>query len=130
MVVSQPSGAMGTMSDKSRKILAALAVAAAAASPTLAHAHTGVGSTGGFVHGFAHPTGGLDHVLAMVAVGVFAACLGGRALWLVPSSFVAMMAVGVVLGINGVGLPMVEVGIATSVMVLGLAVAFLKKQAR
>jgi urease accessory protein len=56
---------------------------ALSASPALAH--TGIGETTGFVHGFMHPIGGLDHVLAMVAVGLFAALLGGRALWRVPA---------------------------------------------
>ena len=52
--------------------------------PAVASAHVGVGDTNGFVHGFSHPLSGLDHILAMVAVGLFATCLGGRALWLVP----------------------------------------------
>lgn len=91
--------------------------------PAVAHAHTGVGDTGGLVHGFMHPIGGLDHVLAMVAVGMFASILGGRALWLVPTSFVAMMAVGGILGMEGVNVPFVEIGIAASVIVLGVAVA-------
>lgn len=88
-----------------------------------AEAHTGIGSTMGFAHGFGHPLSGLDHILAMVAVGLFAANLGGRAFWLVPLSFVSMMAVGGALGITGVNLPFVEIGIAASVIVLGLAVA-------
>ena len=67
--------------------------------PTAAFAHTGHGDTAGLLHGFMHPIGGLDHVLAMVAVGVFAFVLGGRALWLVPLSFVAMMVVGFGLGV-------------------------------
>jgi urease accessory protein len=90
---------------------------------TAAGAHTGLGATMGFGHGFGHPIGGLDHVLAMVAVGLFAAHLGRRALWLVPSSFVAMMAVGGALGMSGVDVPMVEMGIAASVVVLGVLVA-------
>ena len=89
-----------------------------------AEAHTGVGSTIGFTHGFLHPLSGIDHMLAMIAVGLFAARLGGRALWLVPCAFVAMMAVGGFLGINGVEVPFVEIGIAASVLVLGAAVAF------
>ena len=89
----------------------------------LAHAHTGVGQASGFMHGFSHPFSGLDHILAMVAVGLFAAQRGGRALWLVPLTFVAMMAVGGALGVYGVALPMVELGIAASVIVLGAAVA-------
>lgn len=91
---------------------------------TPAAAHVGVGDVHGFTHGFMHPVGGLDHVLAMVAVGLLAANLGGRALWAVPASFVAMMAVGGLLGMFGVELPYVEIGIAASVIVLGLAVAF------
>lgn len=100
-----------------------IAAAALAACPGAAWAHVGVGSTHGFVHGFVHPVSGIDHVLAMVAVGIFAANLGGRALWAVPLSFVGAMAIGGALGIAGVAVPMVEAGIAISVIVLGLAVA-------
>lgn len=88
-----------------------------------AEAHVGVGSTAGFLHGFTHPLSGLDHVLAMTAVGLFAARLGGKALWLVPAAFVCMMAVGGAMGVSGMTLPGVEVGIAASVIVLGAAVA-------
>ena len=94
-----------------------------ALSPTLAFAHVGVGDAHGFSHGFVHPIGGIDHVLAMVAVGMFAATLGGRALWAIPASFIVMMAVGGALGMMGVNVPFVELGIATSVIVLGSAVA-------
>lgn len=94
-----------------------------ALSPTLAFAHVGVGDAHGFSHGFVHPIGGIDHVLAMVAVGMFAATLGGRALWAVPASFIVMMAVGGALGMMGVNVPFIELGIATSVIVLGSAVA-------
>lgn len=87
-------------------------------------AHTGVGDASGFVHGFSHPLGGLDHVLAMVAVGLYAAMLGGRALWLVPATFVSIMALGGALGVAGYPLPYAEIGIALSVIVLGLAIAF------
>lgn len=103
-----------------RLALAALTLLITAAA---AEAHTGVGSTMGFTHGLGHPFSGLDHILAMVAVGLLAANLGGRALWLVPLSFVAMMAVGGALGVAGVDMPFVEIGIAASVIVLGLAVA-------
>jgi urease accessory protein len=92
--------------------------------PTMAHAHTGVGDTHGFVHGFLHPLTGLDHILAMVAVGMFAAHLGGRALFLVPATFVAIMAFGGVAGVSGISIPFVEMGIACSVIGLGLVVAF------
>lgn len=91
--------------------------------PTAAFAHTGHGDTAGFIHGFIHPVGGLDHVLAMLAVGVFAYVLGGRALWLVPLSFVAMMAVGFLLGVGRVDVPFVELGIALSSVVIGGAAA-------
>ncbi len=105
-----------------RNISIAIAVLAALV-PQAAYAHTGVGDASGFVHGFMHPIGGLDHVLAMVTVGLFAAHLGGRALWLVPASFVTMMAAGGALGFYGVNLPFIEVGIALSVVVLGAVVA-------
>ena len=71
-----------------------------------------------------HPLGGIDHILAMIAVGVFAAQLGGRALWLVPAAFVATMAAAGVLGMAGIALPYTEIGIALSVIALGAAVAF------
>lgn len=100
---------------------ASLALAMAAV-PATAFAHVGIGDTHGFVHGFAHPIGGADHVLAMVAVGLFAAHLGGRALWLVPATFVAMMAAGGLLGIEGIEIPYVETMVAGSVIMLGLAI--------
>ena len=100
-----------------------LALAILALSPTLALAHTGAGDHAGIIHGFMHPVGGLDHVLAMVAVGVFAFVLGGRALWLVPLSFVGMMVAGFALGIAQVEVPFVELGIALSSVVIGAAAA-------
>lgn len=86
-----------------------------------AAAHPGHG--GGLADGFAHPFSGLDHVLAMVAVGLWAAQLGGRATWLVPASFVGMMTVGGALGMAGIALPAVELGILASVLALGGMVA-------
>jgi urease accessory protein len=94
-----------------------------ALAPSLAFGHVSVGDTSGIAHGFMHPMGGVDHILAMGAVGLFAARLGGRALWLVPLSFVAMMASGGALGMAGVALPYVEIGIGLSIVVLGIAVA-------
>lgn len=91
--------------------------------PTAAFAHPGHLDATGLAHGFAHPITGLDHILAMVMVGVFAWQLGGRAVWLVPATFVAVMALGGVLGMAGVGVPFVEIGIALSVVVLGAVVA-------
>jgi urease accessory protein len=92
-----------------------------AARPALAH--TGHGDASGLAHGFLHPLTGLDHVLAMIAVGLIAAQLGGRALVVVPAAFLAMMAVGGALGAAGFGLPLAETGIALSVIVLGAAIA-------
>lgn len=101
-----------------RSVLVSLALL-----PGAAFAHTGAEHAHGFVQGFAHPIGGLDHLLAMVAVGLFAAYLGGRARWLVPTTFVGVMALGGLLGVSGAALPYVELGIALSVVVLGLLVA-------
>jgi len=91
--------------------------------PTAALAHTGAGAVHGFTHGFVHPLGGLDHILAMLTVGIFAAQLGGRALWLVPASFVLVMAAAGTAGMGGMAVPFVEIGIALSVVVLGAIVA-------
>ena len=101
-----------------------VAAAAIALMPGIALAHTGVGDTSGFSHGFVHPLTGIDHLLAMMMVGVFAWQLGGRALWLVPLTFVLVMAIGGAFGVAGVSIPFVETGIALSVIVLGAAVAF------
>lgn len=92
--------------------------------PTVALAHAGHGETAGFLHGFEHPLGGIDHILAMVAVGVFAFVLGGRALILVPLAFVGMMAVGFLLGVGAIDVPFVELGIALSAVVIGGAAAW------
>ena len=101
-----------------------LALLALCLVPTAALAHTGGGDTSGFMHGFAHPLGGLDHLLAMVLVGLFAYQLGGRAMWLVPLTFVGVMALGGFLGVAGIPVPFIEIGIALSVVVLGAIVAF------
>jgi urease accessory protein len=95
-----------------------------ATMPTAAFAHSGHGDVIGLIHGVMHPLGGLDHVLAMVAVGVFAFVLGGRALWLVPLSFVGAMVLGFLLGAGEVGVPFVELGIALSSIVIGTAAAW------
>jgi urease accessory protein len=94
-----------------------------ALSPSLAHAHTGVGSTSGIWSGLAHPATGIDHILAMVAVGLWAAQRGGRAIWLVPLAFITVMAVGGVLGMMAISIPFVEQGIVASVLVLGVLIA-------
>jgi urease accessory protein len=106
------------------KRLVQLALLALCLVPTEALAHVGVGSTSGFMHGFMHPLSGLDHQLAMILVGIFAYQLGGRALWLVPLTFVSVMAFGGFLGVMGVPVPFIEVSIALSVIVLGAIVAF------
>lgn len=96
--------------------------------PTLAHAHPGHGAaTGGIGWGLAHPFTGLDHILAMIAVGLWAVQLGKRALWVLPLSFVGAMAAGAALGMRGVSLPFVEPAILASVIVLGALVAFAKR---
>jgi urease accessory protein len=93
-------------------------------APSMTFAHTGTGPHDhGFLGGFLHPLGGLDHVLAMIAVGLLAAHLDGRALWLLPAAFVAAMIFGGWLGFAGAKLPYVETGIALSVVVFGALVA-------
>jgi urease accessory protein len=86
-------------------------------------AHSGEGVVGGFLGGLGHPLFGPDHIVAMVAVGLWGAFLGPPAIWLLPVVFPLVMAFGGVLGILGVPIPAVEVGIATSAVVLGLMVA-------
>lgn len=104
--------------------LTPLAAAALLLTAGPAFAHVGVGPVDTFNRGFLHPLGGIDHILAMVAVGLFAVNLGGAALWLVPSAFVGTMIFGGALGYYGWPLPMVEAGIGLSVVVMGLAIAF------
>ncbi len=104
-------------------ILPAVAAAALSLFPTLALAHAGVdGHTHGLAQGFVHPITGIDHVLAMVMVGVLAWRMGGGATWRVPAAFVAVMALGGILGSSGLALPGVEVVIALSILVLGVVV--------
>lgn len=89
-----------------------------------ASAHTGEGINTGFASGFWHPILGWDHVVAMVAVGMWGAFLGAPAIWILPVVFPLVMAIGGAFGILGLPLPMVETGIALSGVVLGLLVAF------
>jgi urease accessory protein len=77
----------------------------------------------GFITGLLHPALGFDHFLAMLSVGILSAQIGGRGLWVVPLTFVSVMVVGGALGITGVSLPLVESGIALSVVALGVALA-------
>jgi urease accessory protein len=102
---------------------AALGVAASLFVP-FAAAHTFGAHGAGFVSGVTHPLTGVDHMLAMIAVGMWAAQLGGRAYWGVPLAFVGMMALGAVMATSGLALPAVETGIAASVLILGLLIAF------
>ena len=88
-----------------------------------ASAHVGTGLPGGWVSGFRHPFGGIDHLLAMVSVGLWGAFLGRPLIHVLPVVFPAMMVAGAVLGMFGVPLPPVEVGIAVSVLVLGACIA-------
>lgn len=113
---------MSHPSALNRVCLSFLLASAAMLFPTLAHAHPGHGEIHGWSHGFAHPIGGLDHLCAMIAVGLWAAQLGGRAIWLVPVAFVTAMAAGGFLGAVAVPIPFAEQGIVTSVLILGLLV--------
>jgi urease accessory protein len=101
---------------------AALTTALFGAFTVTASAHTGVGATMGFAHGFLHPLTGLDHVAAMFAVGLLAVRLGSRALWAVPLMFVSFMAVGGALGLGGVMMPAVELIIMLSAAVFAVMV--------
>jgi urease accessory protein len=89
-----------------------------------AYAHTGGHAIVSLESGFLHPLGGLDHVLAMFAVGLLAAQVGGRARWLVPGAFIAMMIAGALVGLTGTEVPGVEIGILLSVIAIALPVAF------
>jgi urease accessory protein len=100
-----------------------LSAAAASLLPGVALAHTGVGVAGGLLSGFTHPVFGFDHVVAMVAVGLWGAFLGQPAIWLLPVVFPVVMAFGGLAGVLGVPLPGVEMGIALSAVALGAMVA-------
>lgn len=99
-----------------------VALLAVLCAPAVALAHPGH-EHGGFWSGFLHVFHGIDHVLVAVAVGAWAARLGGRALWAVPLAFVAAMAAGAGLGAAGIHVPMVEPMIAVSVLLLGSLIA-------
>ena len=100
----------------------ALAVIWLASAP-MALAHVNGDATGGFGSGFRHPWSGLDHITAMVAVGLWGAQLGAPAIWMLPIAFPLVMSVGGFLGLIGVPLPGTEIGIGASALLLGLAVA-------
>jgi urease accessory protein len=107
------------MNAACRSALAGVLVAA----PAIALAHVAGGAAAGFASGFLHPLSGWDHILAMVAVGLWGAQLGVPALWVLPLTFPLMMACGGFLGLVGVPLPAIEAGIAASAIVLGAVVA-------
>jgi urease accessory protein len=90
----------------------------------IAFAHVTKDEAGGFVTGFRHPLSGLDHIIAMVAVGLWGAQLGAPAIWILPIAFPMVMAFGGMLGLMGVPLPGTEYGIAASALLLGAAVLF------
>jgi urease accessory protein len=102
---------------------AALSAIVLAAAVLPASAHVGVGSTSSFAAGFGHPLFGLDHITVMIAVGLWAALKGDKALWAWPAAFVGVMLVGGSLGILHIAVPFVEPGILASVVALGLLVA-------
>ncbi len=103
------------------KRLSITALSVLFATPALAH--VGPGAHGSLTAGLAHPLAGADHMLAMLAVGLWAASMGGRALWLVPAAFVGTMLAGYGLALAGLALPAVEPVVLASTVVLGLAVA-------
>jgi urease accessory protein len=117
--MTSPAGAMARARDG---LVPAVAAHALAGWPLLAWAHTESGRVGGLLAGLQHPVSGLDHVLAMVAVGLWGAQLGAPAIWLLPITFPLVMAFGGALGLMGMPLPRAEVGIALSALVLGLAI--------
>lgn len=104
------------------RYLCSLLLVAGIIMPVLAHAHIEQGQATGFFTGIEHPWSGLDHILAMIAVGLWGAQLGNPALWVLPIAFPMMMAVGAMMGLLGIPLPGVEIGIALSAILLGLMV--------
>lgn len=91
---------------------------------TTAQAHLIQSGAGGFGSGFEHPLTGPDHFLAMFAVGLWGAQMGGRSVWTLPVTFPLIMVVGGLLGVMGIPLPGTEIGIALSMLALGMAIAF------
>lgn len=87
-----------------------------------AHAHVEQGQAVGFITGLEHPWSGLDHVLAMIAVGLWGAQLGNPALWILPVTFPMVMALGAMMGLMGIPVPGIEIGIALSAILLGAMV--------
>ena len=109
------------ISASTKRSTLAVILLLAAAMP--AYAHVGAGTTSSFTAGFAHPLSGLDHMAVMIAVGLWAAMKGGKALWAWPLAFVGVMLAGGALGMLHVPVPFVEPGILASVVALGLLMA-------
>lgn len=108
---------------KNKKILLSL-FGTIAMLPISALAHTGISVTTGFGSGIEHPFAGADHVLAMLAVGLWAAQIGGgRAVWVLPAAFISLMLFGAGLAIFDIGLPFVEQAILLSVLIFGISIA-------
>jgi urease accessory protein len=110
-----------TITSRISSILLVAMAGLVLAQPALAHEQTGVG--GGLIRGLLHPLTGMDHLIAMVAVGIWGAQLGAPAIWVLPITFPLVMAFGGVLGVLRIPLPMPEMVIALSALVLGAAVA-------
>ncbi len=111
------------MASVNRGLVLVLAVIGSSTALSGAWAHTYGAAGAGLVEGFAHPLGGWDHLLAMLAVGVWAAQLGGRAMWAAPAAFVVGLLCGGLLGMNGVAFSAVESGILASLVVVGALIA-------
>ena len=108
-----------------RLILICIALTGALVSPVLAH--TGVGQANSFTSGIAHPLNGLDHILVMITVGLWGVLAGGRAIWVWPTAFVGTMLAGFAAAALGLQMPYVEPAIWSSIIILGLLVAFAVK---
>ena len=113
----------GNARNVSRLAISVLVLCALLPGLALGHVESGVAGDGGFISGLVHPVTGLDHVVAMVAVGLWGAILGAPAIWVLPIAFPLIMTVGAVLGILGVPVPAIDLGIAASAIVLGGLVA-------
>jgi urease accessory protein len=108
-------------------VLIAFCISIAICSVALAHPHHPVPNSVGLASGFSHPWLGIDHLLAMIAVGLLSVQVGGRALWVLPTSFLGMMILGGAIGMTGLEIHAIEFGIALSVVALGAALAIGKK---
>ena len=108
--------------ERARQAFARAALVALVLAPAAALAHEETGQAAGFLAGLAHPVSGMDHVLAMIAVGLWGAVLGPPAIWVLPVAFPMVMALGGLMGLLGIPVPGVEIGIAISAIVLGAMV--------